>query len=104
MAGDNSAGNFELYFDGEDVELTSSDDDIDALSFAPDGRMVISTRGLFSVGGISGGDEDLLIFTATSLGPTTSGTWELYFDGSDVGLGASSEDVSGVWIEPNGDI
>jgi len=66
--------------------------------------MVISTRGLYSVGGISGGDEDLLIFTATSLGTTTSGTWELYFDGSDVGLDASSEDVSGAWIDANGDI
>jgi uncharacterized repeat protein (TIGR01451 family) len=102
--GDNTAGSFELYFDGEDMELSTSEEDIDALDFAPDGRLVISTRGSNQVGGISGEDEDLLIFTATSLGANTSGTWELYFDGSDVGLGASSEDVSGAWLDPNGDI
>jgi hypothetical protein len=106
--GDNTAGGYELYFDGEDVELTTSGDgeDIDGLGFAPDGRLVISTRGAFSVGGISGGDEDLLIFTATSLGATTSGSWAMYFDGSDVGLddGGSNEDVTGAWIDANGDI
>ena len=101
--GDNTAGTYELYFDGEDVGLTG--EDIDAIGFAPDGRLVISLRGSFDVGGVSGRDEDLLIFTATSLGSTTSGTWDLYFDGSDVALDtASSEDVNATWIDSNGDI
>ena len=40
------------------------------------------------------------MFTATQLGATTSGTWVLYFDGSDVALSqAATEDVNGAWID-----
>ncbi|MCJ7755456.1 MAG: hypothetical protein MUP13_12905, partial [Thermoanaerobaculales bacterium] len=36
----------------------------------------------------------------TGLSETTSGSWALYFDGSDVALNnASSEDVNGVWVD-----
>jgi len=39
-------------------------------------------------------DEDVLAFTPTALGNTTSGTWAMYFDGSDVGLAETSgEDI-----------
>jgi hypothetical protein len=41
-------------------------------------------------------DEDLLVFTPTSFGTTTAGTWGMWFDGSDVGLRALSENVDGV--------
>ena len=98
--GANTAGTFTWYFDGSDVGLTTNDEDIDAIGFTPDGRMVFSTLGAFTVTGASGADEDLIAFTATSLGLTTSGTWSLYFDGSDVGLTATTEDVNGVWIDP----
>jgi hypothetical protein len=98
--GANTAGTFQWYFDGSDVGLTTNDEDIDAIDFAPDGRLVISTLGSFNVTGASGNDEDLLAFSPTSLGSTTNGTWSLYFDGSDVSLNASSEDVNGVWIDP----
>ena len=99
--GATTAGTFTWYFDGSDVGLTTDGEDIDALSFALDGRLVISTRGSFNVTGVSGADEDLIAFTSTTLGSTTSGTWSWYFDGSDVGLNtASSEDINGVWIDP----
>lgn len=99
--GVNTSGNFQWYFDGSDVGLTTSAEDIDAIGFAPDGRLIFSTGGSVSVTGASGNDEDLLAFSPTSLGAATSGTWSLYFDGSDVGLNdASSEDVNGVWIDP----
>jgi subtilisin-like proprotein convertase family protein len=98
--GTNTAGSFEWYFDGSDVGLTTNDEDIDAIDFAPDGRLVISTVGSVSVTGASGADEDLIAFSASSLGTTTSGTWSLYFDGSDVALTATSEDVTGIWIDP----
>ena len=99
--GTTTAGTFEWYFDGSDVELTSNGEDVDAIGFAPDGRLLISTSGSPSVSGVSGdSDEDLLAFTATSLGSTTSGTWAMYFDGSDVGLGtSSSEDTHGTWVD-----
>jgi len=101
-----TAGTFELYFDGSDVELTTNGEDIDAIDFAPDGRLLISTVGSWSVTGISATDEDLVAFEVTTLGQNTSGKWGLYFDGSDVGLSnSSSEDVGGVWVDgPTGEI
>jgi hypothetical protein len=102
--GGNTAGTWSMYFDGSDVGLTQSTEDIDGLGIAPDGRLVISTTGSPGVSGLSGlADEDLIIFTATSLGPTTAGTWGYYFDGSDVGLSTNSgEDVDAVSILPSG--
>ena len=102
----NTAGSFAWYFDGSDVGLTSSGEDIDAIDFAPDGRLLVSTRGSFSVPGASGLDEDLAAFSPTSLGQNTAGTWAFYFDGSDVGLNTdSSEDVNAVWVDgPTGEI
>ncbi len=104
--GSNTAGSFTLYFDGSDVGLSTNGEDIDSVGILPDGRLLISTVGSFSVPGASGRDEDLIAFTPTSLGNTTSGTWSLYFDGSDVNLNDSSgEDVSGIWVDPaNNDI
>lgn len=98
--GDNTAGSFSLYFDGSDVGLTTSGENIDAISLAPDGRLVVSTTGNFNVPGASGNDEDLLIFNATGFGSNTSGSFELHFDGSDVDLSNSGEDVGGNWIDP----
>ncbi len=98
--GSTTAGTFSWYFDGSDVGLSTTAEDIDAIGFAPDGKLVISTLGAFGVTGVSGNDEDLLVFTATTLGATTTGTWALYFDGSDVGLNeATSEQINGIWIE-----
>ena len=98
--GSNTAGTFELYLDGSDVALTSSSEDIDAIGVTADGKLIVSTTGNFSGTGASGLDEDLFIFTATSLGANTSGSFALYFDGSDVGLNTTaSEDVWGSWVD-----
>jgi len=101
--GSTTAGGFEWYFDGSDVELTTDGGDIDALAVLSDGRLVVSTLGSVDVTGVAGvRDEDLLIFTPTQpLGEITSGTWARYFDGSDVELSESAtEDVNGTWIDP----
>jgi uncharacterized protein YjiK len=101
--GTNTAGAFSLYFDGSDVGLDTSGEKLDAIAIAPDGKIIISTEATPTVPGVSSAaDEDLLAFTATSLGDTTVGTWTLYFDGSDVGLTDSVEDVDGVWIDNAG--
>lgn len=103
--GSTTAGSFEWFFDGSDVGLTTSGEDVDALSVSPDGKLVISMIGSSSVNGASGADEDLFIFTATAFGSATSGTFATYFDGSDVALNnSSSEDVYGAWIADSGDI
>jgi hypothetical protein len=91
--GTNTSGTFSMYFDGSDVGLSTSSETIDALSLLPDGRLLLSTTGSPSVPGASGRDEDVLAFTPSTLGSTTSGMWSLYFDGSDVDLADSSEDV-----------
>ena len=101
-----TAGTFSMYLNGIDVGLDTSSENIDAVSLLPDGRVLISTTGNPSVPGVSGSaDEDILAFTATTLGDVTSGTWAMYFDGSDVGLADSSnEDVDALDVDPNGAI
>ena len=38
------------------------------------------------------GDEDLLVFTSTSLGSDTAGSWDMHSDGSAIELGDSGEE------------
>jgi len=102
--GSTTAGSFEMYFDASDVGLSTSDEDVDAVELLPDGRLVMSALGSFSVTGASGAGHDLIVFTPTSLGSTTAGTWAMYFDGSDVGLSTSSETVDAVAIDAAGRI
>lgn len=103
--GDTTAGSWSWYFDGSDVGLSTSDEDVDAFALLPDGRLLVSTLGSFSVTGASGADEDLIAFTPTALGSTTSGAWAMYFDGSDVGLSSTSnEDVNAAWVDAAGKI
>lgn len=100
--GSNTVGRFEWYFDGSDVGLTRPGEDIDAISQTPDGRLLISTIGSNRVNGIDGksGDEDLLVFNHVRLGADTQGSFELYFDGSNVGLSDNTEDVDAGHVDP----
>lgn len=105
--GTSTAGTFSLYFDGSDVGLTTNGEDVDAIDLLSDGRLVISTVGTARVTGLSGShrDEDMLAFTPSSLGDTTSGSWSVYFDGSDVGLAdTSDEEIVGTSIDDSGEI
>lgn len=102
--GSTTAGTFSWYFDGSDVGLDTNNEDIDAIDVLSDGRILISTLGTFSVTGASGDDKDLAVFTPTALGATTTGSWAFYFDGSDVGLTTTNEDILGAWVASNGDI
>jgi len=101
--GDTTAGTFEKYFDGTDVGLLAGGEDVDGFGFAPDGRPVISTLSNFFVG-VSGDDKDLIVLDAPVLGDPTSGTWLSYFDGSDVELNDSGEDIDALWLAANGNI
>jgi hypothetical protein len=104
--GANTAGTFSMYLDGEDVGMDSAETMIDALDLLPDGRVLISTATNPVVPGVTAAmDEDILAFTPTTLGATTSGTWAMYFDGSDVGLADNGgEDTSGLDVASNGNI
>lgn len=101
--GVNTAGTFYMYLDGSDVGLDTSGESIDSISLLPDSRVLISTTGNPVVPGVSGKDEDVLVFTPVSLGDVTSGIWTMYFDGSDVGLAETSgEDVDALDVTSNG--
>jgi arylsulfatase A-like enzyme len=100
VRGDYRAGHFELYFDGSAVGLTTTVEDIDALSLLPDGRLLISLlddggRVMMDGSNFRVQDEDILAFAGTT-GASTSGQWAFYFDGSAIGLTTSSEDVKGI--------
>jgi hypothetical protein len=99
--GEFTSGTFSMYFDGSDVGLTNDAEEIDAIAIDQGGNLVISTKGSFNVPGVSGSDEDLIKFNASSLGQNTVGTWTMLFDGSDVGLTDSAEDVNGIWFDAN---
>ena len=102
--GETTSGSFSLYFDGSDVGLTTNAEDVDAFELLANGQLLLSTQGAVGVTGVSGADEDLLAFTPGTLGATTSGTYSMYFDGSDVGVSTSDEDVDAAAVDSAGRI
>ncbi|MEM9092658.1 MAG: cadherin repeat domain-containing protein, partial [Cyanobacteria bacterium P01_F01_bin.53] len=102
--GSNTAGSFSLYFDGSDVGLSAGGEDIDALVGLPDGSLLLSTTANVNVPGVSARDEDVLLFSPTSLGSDTAGSFSVFFDGSDVGLGDVREDVDALGMDTAGDL
>lgn len=93
--GEATEGSFELFFDGSDVGLSSGSEDVDSLALLPDGSLLISTTGDINTAGISRANEDIIQFVPTGLGANTSGSFSVYFDGSDVGLGGENVDAFG---------
>ncbi len=102
--GANTAGTFTFHFDGSDVGLTTDAANVTAIASAPDGRLLISTAGPVTVGGVSADGKDVLAFTPASLGDSTSGSWDLYFDGSDVGLDTTDEDMDALALTGTGSL
>ncbi|MEZ4679202.1 MAG: hypothetical protein R2932_33785 [Caldilineaceae bacterium] len=92
--GESTAGSFSWVLDGSDVELEAIAENIDGIARIPDGRLAVSTYGSFDLTGLSGDDSDLIVFNATTWGEATAGSWELYFDGSDVALTLTGEDIA----------
>lgn len=102
--GSATTGTFEMYFDGSDVGLSDSGEDLDAITVLSNGDLLLSGLGVTDVGLGTWQDEDLFRFSPTSLGTSTSGTFSYYFDGSDVGLSGSDEDIHGISIASDGDL
>lgn len=98
---------YDVFFRGANVGLTTANENIDAFTFLSDGSLLISTTNAFSVPGpagstITGGGEDILRFLPTAYGATTAGSWQFYFDGSDVGLSGASENIDALAVLPDG--
>ena len=82
------SGTWEMFFDGSDVGVGS---DINALELLDDGSLLISFTSQQNIEGIGLVDEsDIVRFIPEQLGPETSGVFEFYFDGSDVGLASTA--------------
>ncbi len=91
-----TAGTFSIYFDGSDVGLSDNgSEDVDAVAFHSSGGILLSTLGNVSVPGVTGADEDVLLFMPTQLGSKTSGTYSMYLDLSTLGI-ATSENVGAI--------
>jgi len=106
--GPSTSGTFSVFFDGSDVGLSGGiggSENVDAFEILPDGSLVVSTVGTASVTGVSPNpvSQDL-IRCAGTFGTTTSCTWSVYFDGSDVGLTSGNENIDGVARAAAGDI
>ena len=101
---------FARFLDGSDVGLGNLT--IDAFTLIGPMEILISFSRPFTVGekydlpGLEGeiDDSDIVLFHATQLGEITRGRFELYFDGSDVGLVNDGEDIDALASTKNGTI
>jgi uncharacterized repeat protein (TIGR01451 family) len=96
---------YSMVFQGDDVGLTGAT--IDALAVDPVTKDLILSftlaRTVTGIGTVQ--REDLVAFHPTSLGATTQGTFRLFFDGSDIGLTAGTdENIDAVDVGPTGTI
>jgi hypothetical protein len=90
-----------IYLDMSDVG--QGGEDLDAFTILSDGSVLISFRDSANVPGLGSTirDEDIVRFIPSSTGTNTAGTFEYFFDGSDVGL---SDDVDAVSVLSDGRI
>jgi hypothetical protein len=97
-----TGGAYRKILDGSDVGLQPFR--IDALARLSDSEFVLSFTEPGPVPGVGAVDDsDLVLFTADSLGEQTSGTFSLWFDGSDVDLLEASEDIDAAEVVVNSD-
>lgn len=88
--GETTAGTFELYFDGSDVGLNARAETIDSLDILPNGDLIITTKGSANIprppmANLKAKKSDLLVFSPTSLGTNTAGSWDVYLNSLLVG-------------------
>ena len=103
--GSNSSGSWTFYLDGSDCALTTNGEDIDGVCYLDDGTLLLSTLGTARGGGPTSRDEDVMWFTPTSLGSASGGSWETFFDGSDVGFSNSGgEDLGAISLDFDGSL
>ena len=106
LAYDTASGAWSTVLDGSDIGLSGAGArDVDAVHQLADGSFLLSIQGastLPDVGAVD--DSDIVRFVPTSTGTSTAGTFELWIDGSDVGLTSGGEDVDAVHVLPDGDV
>ncbi len=102
--GANTAGTFTFLLDGSDVGLDTSGENIDGIFIGPWTLTALSTSGGLSIpGGPTASDEDLtlMIQLPASYGPDSEVVWgPRFFDGSDLGLTTSGDDINAFSLAP----
>ena len=97
---------FTTFFDGSDVLPKRTA--IDAFDVISDTEILMSFKKPTAVEGVGQVDDsDVVKFVADApdtFGTETSGRFELYVDGSELGLTKNSEDIDGLSQLPNGDL
>ena len=99
---DGDTQTFSTWFDGSDLGLGGLE--IDAFDIVSDTEVLLSFTAAGTIGGLAVDDSDIVQFTATQLGDTTAGSFELWFDGSDVGLTRGGEDIDGLQLLEDGSL
>ena len=94
-------GTFIEVLDGSDVGLEGAA--IDAMARVGHNEFILSFAEPVLLGALGLVDDaDLVRFTADRLGPETAGTFDMYFDGSDIGLSEENIDAVEVVAHPGG--
>ena len=93
---------FSTLFDGSDVSLGPLS--IDAFDIISDTEILLSFTAPRNISGLAVDDSDIVRFTASQLGSVTAGSFDLWLDGSDVGLTRRGEDIDGIQLLVDGTV
>lgn len=92
---DESTGQYSKYFNGSRVGISHTD--VDAIKLLDDQSILMSVKCPATLEGFGNlNSEDILRFVPQSLGENTSGQFELYTDGSEIGLSGHYMNFNGV--------
>lgn len=94
-----SNNSYSTFFDGSDVGIGQN---LQGFQLMSDGTILMTFATLFNSGSTQYNPEDIARFTPTSLGTNTSGSFSMYFDGSNNSLSGSNEDIDGFFVQPSG--
>ncbi|MEM9265564.1 MAG: hypothetical protein AAGA46_08580 [Cyanobacteria bacterium P01_F01_bin.13] len=95
---------FNIFFDGSSLGLSNAN--IDAFDIISDTVILMSFDQAFHLDGLGVVDDsDVVKFTATSLGEgDTAGSFELFLDGSDLGLTQNRENIDALTLMSDGSL
>lgn len=104
LAYDPDTGVWSVLFDGSNVGLGNTD--VDAFAVLDNGHLLLSVELLAPVPGLGLVDgTDIVEFIPASLGANnTSGSFQMFFDGSDVGLITLIQDVDAIDFDGEGNL
>lgn len=105
LAYDGRTGGWSIHFDGSDVGILKPLNDFVLM---PDNSILVTVSQGTILRGQNGTFKsvmwDVARFVPTTLGPDTSGYFEVYFDGSDAGLSQASEKIDALARTPDGSL